>query len=373
MLKTSQKNYKEAQEYLVGGVNSPIRAFQTVGSQPLFIEQGKGSKVYDVDGHEYIDYVGSYGALVLGHAHPAVVSAVNKAVARGSSFGTPTRLETALAKEICSAFSSIDKVRFVSSGTEAAMGAIKLSRAYTKKDKIINFSGCYHGWSPYPAVTLPYNDLTAVEALIMQDHDQIAAIIVEPVAGNQGVVVPDPGFLVGLRELASQYGIILIFDEVITGFRLAYGGAQEYFGIKADLTCLGKIIGGGFPIGAFGGKKEIMEQLAPNGPVYQAGTLSGNPVAVTAGLKTLKKLKSKSAYQQLAEMTDKLCAGLDLDSARIGSMFSFKFGSDSEFSSFFWRAIKSGIYFAPARSEANFVSLAHDQNDIEETLRRLAR
>jgi glutamate-1-semialdehyde 2,1-aminomutase len=373
MPKRSQELYKEASEYLVGGVNSPIRAFRSVNGNPLFIKRGKGSKISCADGKEYIDYVGSYGALILGHAPESVVKVVQKAVVKGSSYGAPTEGETALAKEICGAFPSIQKVRFVSSGTEAAMGAIKLSCQFTKREKIINFKGCYHGWSPYQSITLPYNDLEAAKEVIKERHKEIAAIIVEPVAGNMGVVVPKREFLAGLRKLATKYGIVLIFDEVITGFRLAYGGAQEYFGVSADLTCLGKVIGGGFPIGAFGGRNEIMDNLAPLGSVYQAGTLSGNPIAVTAGIETLKKLKSKEVYGELEKKSRELCDGIGRKSSRIGSMFSFRFDSPEEFRTFFWQALKNGIYFAPSKDEANFVSLAHTQKDIKETIRRFLK
>lgn len=373
MPKRSQKLYKAASKYLVGGVNSPIRAFKAVGGDPLFIQRAKGSKIVDVEGREYIDYVGSYGALILGHAPKSVVAAVKKVIDHGSSYGAPTESETILAKEICAAFSSIQKIRFVSSGTEAAMGAIKLSRAYTKRDKVVNFKGGYHGWSPYQSITLPYNDLAEAKEVIKQRHKEIAAIIVEPVAGNMGVVVPKREFLLELRKMATRYGIVLIFDEVITGFRISYGGAQKYFGIKSDLTCLGKIIGGGFPVGAFGGRSEIMDNLAPLGSVYQAGTLSGNPVAVAAGIQTLKKLKSDRVYAELEDKSRELCAGLKLKSIRIGSMFSFNFESGAEFRAFFWNALKQGIYFAPSNKEASFISLAHSKKDIKATIRRLRK
>ena len=329
--------FNEAKKFIPGGVNSPVRSFYAVGGVPVFIKKAKGSKIYDTLGKEYIDYCMSWGALILGHAYNEVVDTFKKAVENGTSYGTPTELEIQLAKEICKAFPSIEMVRLVNSGTEACMSAIRLARGYTGKNKIIKFDGCYHGHADYllvkagsgmktfssvfnvqcstslgvpkdftkHTIVVPYNDIDAVEKVVKKYHKDIACIIVEPVAANMGVVLPKENFLKFLREICDYYKIILIFDEVITGFRIAYGGAQELFGIRADLTCLGKILGGGFPIGAFGGKKEIMEYLSPIGKVYQAGTLSGNPVAVTAGLTTLRILKrnKEKIYKSLESKT----------------------------------------------------------------------
>jgi glutamate-1-semialdehyde 2,1-aminomutase len=350
-----------------------VRSFALVGGDPFFINRGKGAKVWDADGNSYIDYVGSWGALILGHAHPNVVRAVKAALEKGSSFGAPTAGETELAKQICAAFPSIEKVRLVSSGTEAVLGALKLARAFTKKKRVLRFQGCYHGWAEYPWITVPYNDLSAAAQAVRSGSREIAAIIVEPVAGNMGVVPALPGFLEGLRKLADQFGTLLIFDEVITGFRVAYGGAQELFGIKADLTCLGKIIGGGFPVGAYGGRRELMDKVSPLGPVYQAGTLSGNPVAVAAGLETLTLLRRKGAYKRLEENTKELCLGMGMDFLRVGSMFSFIFNTNSQYRSFFWRLLKEGIYFAPSEQEANFLSLAHTEKEIEKTIKKGGR
>ena len=324
--------YQKALEMIPGGVNSPVRAFKAIGIPPAFIDRGKGSKVWDVDGNEYVDYVGSWGPMILGHAHPKVVAALKKAASKGTSFGAPTALEVELALRVKKAFPSIELVRMVSSGTEAAMGAIRVARGYTGKDKIIKFEGCYHGHGDSLLVkagsgattfgvpdslgvpgdlakhtlTVSFNDLGAVRKMVNQYSGQIACIAVEPIVGNMGVVLPDQGFLEGLRKVCDEYGILLLFDEVITGFRVAYGGAQELYGVKADLTCLGKIIGGGLPVGAYGGKRAIMEKVAPLGGVYQAGTLSGNPLAVTAGIQTLDLLKSKRVYQDLESKTSYL-------------------------------------------------------------------
>lgn len=364
MPKKSQKLFEEAKRYLVGGVNSPLRAFGAVGGNPLLIVAGRGSRVTSQEGKVYIDYVGAYGPLILGHAHPKVVAAVKKAVAAGSSFGTTTGIEIELAKEICSAFPSTEKVRLVNSGTEAVMGALKLAKAFTKRDKIIKFKECYHGWSQQPYLEAEFNNLESVKKLVLKE---VAAIIVEPVAGNYGVIPAAPGFLEGLRKICDQNGLLLIFDEVITGFRIAYGGAQELYGLKADLTCFGKIIGGGLPVGAFGGRKDIMSHLAPVGPVYQAGTFSGNPVSVAAGLTTLRLLKNRKVYADLEEKTKTLVEGLNLEITWVGSMFSFKIGN---FREFFWRMLGKGIYFAPLPLEANFVSAAHTWKDIEKTIRK---
>jgi glutamate-1-semialdehyde 2,1-aminomutase len=370
MKKFQQKLFRKAQKYLVGGVNSPLRAFKPVGGNPLFISKGQGSRVKDADGREYIDYVGAYGPLILGHAYPKVISAIKKAIAGGSVFGAGTEAEIELAKEICAAFPSLKLLRLTNSGTEAVAGALKLARAFTKRNQIIKFKECYHGWSEQPYLEASYNDLDSVEKLVSND---IAAIIVEPVAGNYGVLAPARGFLEGLRQICDREGILLIFDEVITGFRVARGGAQQLFGVSADLTCLGKIIGGGMPVGAFGGKAEMMRLLAPQGPVYQAGTFSGNPVTVAAGLATLKILKNPKVYRALEEKAKKLTDGLGLPVTRVGSMFSFNLGNnrcldEKEFRNFFWKMLKGGVYFAPSAKEANFISTAHSSGDIAKTI-----
>ncbi|MFH0775303.1 MAG: glutamate-1-semialdehyde 2,1-aminomutase [bacterium] len=409
--------FAEARRYIAGGVNSPVRAFKAVGGEPIFAAKGAGSKIYDVNGKEYIDYVLSWGPLILGHSHPTVVSAVKEVVEKGITFGLPTELETRLAKEIIKAISSIELIRFVNSGTEATMSAIRLSRGFTGKDKVVKFSGCYHGHSddllveagsglatygvPDSAgvpkdfarntIVLPYNDLEAVETIAKAEGEEIACIIVEPVAGNMGLVLPKEGFLKGLRKICTEYDIILIFDEVITGFRLKYGGAQDLFGVKPDLTCLGKVIGGGFPVGAYGGRAEIMQMLSPEGPVYQAGTLSGNPVAMAAGLATLKVLAEDSGiYQDLETKARRLCEGLKDNSRRcgvkifstqIGSMFCIFFtevdvidyktaktSDASKYSKFFNAMLKEGIYLPPSQFETLFLSVAHTNEDIEKTL-----
>lgn len=414
----SNRYWQEAQKYLPGGVNSPVRAFKSVGGTPRFITRGNGSKIYDSEGKEYIDYVCSWGPLILGHAHPKVIQAVKKVLARGTSFGAPTPLETELAKKICQAFSSIELVRLVNSGTEAVMSAIRVARGYTGRDKIIKFAGCYHGHSDYllvaagsgattlgvpdslgipkdfvrNTIVLPYNNFTRLKETVKKFYREIAAMIVEPVAGNMGVVLPREDFLYGLRKLCNDYEIVLIFDEVITGFRLAYGGAQEVYKIKADLTCLGKIIGGGFPVGAYGGKKEIMQLIAPLGGVYQAGTLSGNPVAVTAGLTTLEILSRDNPYRTLEEKTQNLCdgikknikkLGLKLTLNHIGSMStlfftdkgvydyqSAKTADTKRYGRYFHSMLKEGIYLPPSQFEANFISLAHSDRDIEKTIKK---
>lgn len=417
----SQSLFDEAQRYLPGGVNSPVRAFKAVGGAPVFIERGAGAKVFDVDGNVYTDYVCSWGPLVLGHAHPAVVEAVRTAAGRGTSYGAPTKLEVELARRIVSALPAVEMVRLVSSGTEATMSAIRLARAYTGREKILKFEGCYHGHgdaflikagsgaltlgvptSPgVPAsvagdtITAPYNDLDTVKHIFELEGKQIAAVILEPVAGNMGVVTPAEGFLEGLRALCSEYGALLVFDEVITGFRVGYGGAQELYGVNPDLTCLGKIIGGGLPVGAYGGRREIMELVAPRGPVYQAGTLSGNPLAVAAGIATLDLLNKPGTYDRLNELAGRLAAGFGKAAAeagipvtinRVGSMLTVFFtpgpvqdfasataADTAKFAEFFREMLKAGVYLPPSQFEALFVSTAHTLTDIDETVAVAAR
>ncbi len=353
----SAKLFAQALQLIPGGVNSPVRAFRSVGGQPRFIARAKGSRLYDVDGNPYIDYVLSWGPMILGHAAPPVVSAIKKAAAQGTSYGAPTELEVTLAKALRDAFPSMEKIRLVSSGTEAVMSAIRVARGFTKRDGILKFEGCYHGHTDYllakagsglatlgipdspgvPAdfakhtLTAPYNDIDAVRHLLTQHRNQLACIILEPVAGNMGVVPPAPGFLSALRQLTADNDILLIFDEVISGFRVGYGGAQALYGIKPDLTVLGKIIGGGLPVGAYGGRRDIMDLIAPSGPVYQAGTLSGNPLAVSAGLATLKELRVRGVYKTLEQRSAALAkgigevaklAGVPLTQTRVGSMLT---------------------------------------------------
>lgn len=417
--KRSEKLFQEAQRYLSGGVNSPVRAFKAVGGSPLFIRRGQGSKIYDADGNKFIDYVGSFGPLILGHSHPRVVEALKKVVEGGTSFGAPTELETTLAKAICAAMPSIKMVRFVNSGTEATMSAIRLARAFTNRDKVVKFAGGYHGHSDgllakagsgattlgipdcpgvpssYAQNTLvvDYNDAGAVEHLFQRYPKEIAAIIVEPVAANMGVVTPCPGFLERLRQLTEGFNSLLIFDEVITGFRVAYGGAQALYRVIPDLTCLGKIIGGGLPIGAYGGRKEIMQMLAPLGPVYQAGTLSGNPLAMTAGIETLKILSQAEIYSQLEERSSLLekgitnaatKAGINIQVSRVGSILTAFFSeepvlnyklakrADTElYGRFFQQMLMDGIYWPPSQFEAAFVSAAHSDEDIQTTIEKI--
>ena len=411
----SKKLFQEAQRYLPGGVDSPVRAFNAVGGEPLFIKRGCGSKIYDADGNEFIDYVCSWGPLILGHAHPQVVEAVCRAAERGTSFGAPTELETKLAKMICEAMPSIEKIRFVSSGTEATMSALRLARAFTRRDKILKFDGCYHGHSDgllvkagsgvatlglpdssgvpagYASNTLvsSYNNLCQVEE-IFDEHQDIAAVIVEPVAANMGVVKPQPMFLEGLRAITESQGALLIFDEVITGFRVAYGGAQELYGVKPDLTCLGKVIGGGLPVGAYGGRDEIMSMVAPSSSVYQAGTLSGNPLAMSAGIATLEALRRGGVYEELERKSRRLetgiaraaeASGTMVKTARIGSLITVFFASNlpadyesarradtAGFAKFFNALLERGVYWPPSQFEAAFVSLAHSDDDIEATI-----
>ncbi|MGQ9571907.1 MAG: glutamate-1-semialdehyde 2,1-aminomutase [Dehalococcoidia bacterium] len=412
----SRALYAEAQKYIPGGVNSPARAFRAVGGEPLFVARGEGPYIYDADGRRYIDYVLSWGPLILGHAHPQVVSALKEAVERGISYGAPTALETELARRVVEAMPSIEMVRFVNSGTEATMSALRLARAYTGRSKIIKFEGCYHGHADFllvragsgvttlglpdsagvPEATAqdtlvaPYNDLRAVERLFGENRGQIAAVIVEPVAGNMGVIPPEPGFLEGLRRITRAEGALLIFDEVITGFRVAYGGAQTLYDVTPDLTCLGKIIGGGLPVGAYGGRREIMELVAPLGPMYQAGTLSGNPLGMTAGIETLKVLAQPGTYERLEERAARLAAGLraaaeaagiPVFQTRVGSMFCTFFSSErvvdyasakrsdtDRYARFFRAMLANGVYLAPSQFEAGFLSLAHSDEDIERTI-----
>ncbi|MDY4280474.1 MAG: glutamate-1-semialdehyde 2,1-aminomutase [[Pasteurella] mairii] len=409
--------FSRAQQVIPGGVNSPVRAFKGVGGTPVFIEKAKGAYVFDTDGKQYIDYVGSWGPMVLGHNHPAILSAVIKTAENGLSFGAPTPLEIELAELVCQLVPSIEMVRMVSSGTEATMSAIRLARGYTKRDKIIKFEGCYHGHSDSllvkagsgaltlgqpssPGVpedfakhtlTCEYNNIDSVKRAFEQYPNDIACLIIEPVAGNMNCVPPKAGFLQALRELCDQYGTVFIIDEVMTGFRVALGGAQQYYGVTPDLTTLGKIIGGGMPVGAFGGKKEIMQYIAPTGPVYQAGTLSGNPITMAAGLACLNELKKAGNEQRLAQLTETLAQGLKALAQKheipfvinyVGGMFGFFFTQLNEvnsyqdvmqsdvarFNQFFHQMLQQGVYLAPSAFEAGFMSLAHSEQDIGRTL-----
>ncbi|MBX6422325.1 glutamate-1-semialdehyde 2,1-aminomutase [Thermosulfurimonas sp. F29] len=412
----SRSYFAEAVKVIPGGVNSPVRACRSVGADPIFFERGEGPYLVDVDGRRYIDYVASWGPLILGHAHPEVVAAVKAAAEGGTSFGAPTWAEVELARLICACVPSIEKVRLVNSGTEATMSAVRLARGYTGRKKIVKFDGCYHGHADSflvkagsgvatlgipgspgvpeeivaNTVSLPYNDLEAVKDCFSRMGREIAAVIVEPIAGNMGVVPPEPGFLEGLREITRKHGALLIFDEVITGFRVGLSGAQGLYGVEPDLTCLGKIIGGGLPVGAYGGRAEIMDHIAPEGPVYQAGTLSGNPLAVAAGLATLRILTRPGTYERLEELSSRLfeglfeaarAAGLRVTGNRVGSMMTLFFregrvtnfaeaaASNTELYGAFWRAmVKRGVYLAPSQFEAAFVSLAHTEEEIERTI-----
>jgi glutamate-1-semialdehyde 2,1-aminomutase len=417
----SAQLFRDAQQIIPGGVNSPVRAFKSVGCDPIFIQRAEGSRIFDADGNSYIDYVGSWGPMILGHCHPKVVEAIRTAAGNGASFGAPTKLEIDLAEMVCEAYPNIEMVRMVSSGTEATMSAIRLARGYTGRDKILKFDGCYHGHadsllvkagsgaatfgvptSPgVPAdlakytLTSTYNDLAETTAMVGANKGEIACIILEPIAGNMGCVAPHPGFLQGLRDLCTAEGIILIIDEVMTGFRVAYGGAQERFGVRGDLVCLGKIIGGGLPVGAFGGRRDIMEKLSPVGGVYQAGTLSGNPLAMSAGIATLKLLKEPGFYDRIEEKSAYLEKGL-IEAAkespvptcwnRVGGMFCTYFQSGpvysftdalqsdtAAFGRFFRSMLEEGINLAPSQYEAGFMSAAHSTEDLDRTIEAARR
>jgi glutamate-1-semialdehyde 2,1-aminomutase len=408
--------FQEAQTLLPGGVDSPVRAFRAVGGQPLFIERGEGPYLFDVDGNRYIDYVLSWGPLITGHAHPKVVEAIQQAACRGTSYGAPSPLELELARSVMDFMPNIEMIRFVNSGTEATMSALRLARAYTRRDKIVKFDGCYHGHADLllvqagsgvatlglpdspgvPADTVKdtlvadFNNLDSVEALFKKYPEQIAAIIVEPVAGNMGVVPPQTGFLEGLRSITEREGAVLIFDEVMTGFRVHQGGAQALYNIKPDLTTLGKVIGGGLPVGAYGGKREIMQMVAPAGPMYQAGTLAGNPLAMSAGIAALSLIRGEECWRKLEEAAVKLeagvssaasKAGIPIQQTRVGTMFTtffsetvpvdwntVKVADKARFAKFFQRMLGNGVYLAPSQFEAGFLSIQHDEQVIDATL-----
>ena len=416
----SEELFARARQVIPGGVNSPVRAFRAVGGQPIFIERGEGAYLYDVDGARYIDYVGSWGPLILGHAHPKVIEAVTRAAQRGTSFGAPTEAETRLAELVIEAVPSIELVRFVNSGTEATMSALRVARAYTGRRKIIKFAGGYHGHADLllvaagsGALTLgtpdspgvpeavtadtlvaPYNDVASVRAVFERFPDEVAAVIVEPVAGNMGCVPPVAGFLEGLRDLTTQYGAVLIFDEVMTGFRVAHGGAQALYGVTPDMTCLGKIVGGGLPAAAYGGKREILSMVSPAGPVYQAGTLSGNPLAMAAGGAQLELLREPGVYERLDALSATLAAGIGAAAeavgvpvcqTRVGSMFTTFFTSElvvdeataktsdtAAFARYVQSLLEQGVYIAPSQFEAGFLSLAHTDGDIAWTVEAAA-
>ncbi len=414
----SKEYFRQAKKFIPGGVNSPVRAFKAVGMEPLFIDRAKGAYIYDVDGNKYIDYVLSWGPMILGHADERILRSVAGALKKGTSFGAPTGKETELAQLIAKIYPSIEKVRLTSSGTEAAMSAVRLARGYTSREKIIKFQGCYHGHFDSllvkagsgsatfgvpsssgvnksfarDTIALPFNDIDKVEEVIKREKDNLACVIVEPIPANMGVILPKDGFLKRLRQVTEDNDVILIFDEVITGFRVALGGAQELFGIKPDLTILGKILGGGFPIGAFGGKGEIMDYLSPDGPVYQAGTLSGNPIAVEAGINTIRTLMNNKIYDRLESSGRRLESGLNIIISRTrhrialqraGSLFTLFFTDKKEvpdydtvsgcdldkFSRFFQGMLGQGIYLAPSQFEANFISVKHTTADIDKTLK----
>ncbi len=412
----SKKLFEEAQELIPGGVNSPVRAFKAVGDHPVFIEKAEGSKLYDADGNEYVDYICSWGPMLLGHQPEAVTKAVQEALLKGSTYGAPTAAEVEIAKLIVDAVPSVEMVRMVNSGTEATMSAIRLARGYTKRNKLVKFEGCYHGHADHllikagsgaltfgvpssPGVpesiasetlSATYNDLDSVKKLFAEYPDQIAAVIVEPVAGNMGLIPPAEGFLEGLREVTAQYGALLIFDEVISGFRASFGGAQKVFNIMPDITCLGKIIGGGLPVGAYGGKKEIMQHVAPVGPVYQAGTLSGNPLAMAAGIATLKELAKPGVYETIEAKAKKLAEGVQAAADKAGVTVSINHSASlltvfftgekvdsyaaamtsdtAKFKVFFQSMLNQGVYLPPSQFECWFVSLAHSDEDIAKTI-----
>ncbi|WP_163387784.1 glutamate-1-semialdehyde 2,1-aminomutase [Endozoicomonas acroporae] len=416
----SEQLFDDAQTVIPGGVNSPVRAFKGVGGKPIFFKKARGAHLYDVDGREYIDYIGSWGPMILGHNHPDVIAAVRDQALAGMSFGAPTELETRLAKMVRTMVPSMELLRMVNSGTEATMSAIRLARGFTGRDRIVKFEGCYHGHSDsllvkagsgaltlgvpnspgVPAalaektITLTYNNLAEVEETFQQVGNEIACIIIEPVAGNMNCIPPVPGFLEGLRKLCDEYGTVLIFDEVMTGFRVALGGAQAYYGVTPDLTTLGKIIGGGLPVGAFGGRREIMEHLAPLGPVYQAGTLSGNPLAMAAGLATLENLSTHGFHESLTEKTAVLlqglkekaeAAGIPFTTSQVGGMFGLFFTNQhhadntidsftkvmacdtGRYAKFFHGMLDNGVYLAPSAFEAGFISIAHGQAELDAT------
>jgi glutamate-1-semialdehyde 2,1-aminomutase len=417
-MSAAHDRFELAQRHIPGGVNSPVRAFKGVGGDPVFVESAAGAYLFDPDGRRYIDYVGSWGPMILGHAHPEVIAAVGEVIHKGLSFGAPTEIETRMADRVCDLMPSVEMVRMVSSGTEATMSAIRLARGFTGRDKIVKFEGCYHGHSDsllvkagsgaltlgepsspgVPAalaehtVTLDYNDLDQVRDTFAAIGDQIACIIVEPVTGNMNCILPEPGYLQGLREVCDQYGALLIFDEVMTGFRVALGGAQSVYEVWPDLTTLGKVIGGGMPVGAFGGRREVMQKIAPLGPVYQAGTLSGNPVAMTAGLKTLELIAAPGFFETLGAKVERLSSGMverarkadiPLTENHLGGMFGLFFSTQervtnfagatgcdqARFRAFFHAMLESGVYLAPSSFEAGFISAAHTDADIDATLR----
>ena len=415
-LSTSRDLYDRAVKLIPGGVNSPVRACKSVGADPVFIDRAEGCLIFDADGNRYIDYIGSWGPLILGHRHPAVMDAIVSVLERGTSFGAPTDLELRLAEMVIAAVPSVEMIRMVNSGTEATMSAVRLARGATGRDMVIKFDGCYHGHadtllvaagsgvatlgipgSPgvpestaQQTLSLPYNDIDCLKAVMEKQGDSVACIIVEPIAGNMGLVLPQKDYLQTLRDLADRYGAVLIFDEVMTGFRVGYGGAQSLFGVYPDLTCFGKIIGGGLPVGAYGGKLDLMTQVAPQGSVYQAGTLSGNPVAMAAGIATLEQLQKDGFYEDLDDRADRLLAGLEqaaqkaavpVQARRVGSMLGFFF-NDKEVKNFddaktcdlekftaFYKGLRQrGIYIAPSQFEALFISIAHDTDHIDQTI-----